>query len=132
MTKMELFTAVVNCEALSAEVRAKAQECIDSIKASNAKRATKPTKTQIENEAFYPSVLAVLNEETPTLSTAVATALEISTSKATGLLGNLFKEGKVSKVDVSVKGKGKQKGWLLVVNDTDLPADEQVFIGETH
>ena len=119
MTKMELFTAVVNCEAMPKEAREKAQECIDSIKKSNANRANKPTKAQVENEALYPTVLAVLNAETPTLSTAVATALGISTSKATGLLGNLFKENKVVKVDVAVKGKGKQKGWLLVTDETD-------------
>jgi len=119
MTKMELYTAVINCEAMSVEAKEKAKECIDSIKNSNAKRANKPTKAQIENEALYPSVLAMLNDETPLLSTAVASALGVSTSKATGLLGNLFKEGKVSKVDVAVKGKGKQKGWLLVVDETD-------------
>ena len=129
MTKMELFMEVVNCEAMSPNARAKAQECIESIKNSNAKRATKPTKAQVENLALYPSVLAILNETEPTLSTTVATTLGLSTSKVTGLLGNLFKEGKVEKVDVPVKGKGKQKGWLLVVKDN--PADE-IFIGENH
>ena len=129
MTKMELYNAVIACEGMSNEAKEKAQECIDSIKNSNANRAKKPTKAQLENVALYPSVLATLNETEPTLSTTVATTLGLSTSKVTGLLGNLFKEGKVTKIDVAVKGKGKQKGWLLVVNDN--PADE-IYIGDTH
>lgn len=129
MTKVELYTAVLNCEGMSAEAKTKAQECIDSIKNSNAKRTNKPTKAQIENLALYPSVLATLNETEPTLSTTIATTLGLSTSKVTGLLGNLYKEGKVDKIDVAVKGKGKQKGWLLVVADD--PADE-IYVGETH
>lgn len=116
MTKAELYTEVINCEALPLEVREKAQECLDSIKNSNANRKNKPTKAQIENEALYPSVLAILNTDEPILSTSIATTLGLSTSKVTGLLGNLFKEGKVTKVDVAVKGKGKQKGWLLVAD----------------
>lgn len=113
MTRKEFNLAVIALENCPPALREYALADNEKIDKRNATRASKPTKTQIENETLYPSVLAVLNSDEPTLSTAVATALEISTSKATGLLGNLFKEGKVVKVDVPVKGKGKQKGWLI-------------------
>ena len=113
MTRKEFNLAVIALENCPTALRDYALADNEKIDKRNATRASKPTKVQLENEALYPSVLAVLNSDEPTLSTAVATALEISTSKATGLLGNLFKEGKVVKVDVSVKGKGKQKGWLI-------------------
>lgn len=132
MTNREFFTAIANLETVPSELRQFALEGIEKLDARNASRQAKPTKAQIENASLYPSVLALLNENEPTLSTVVASALGVSTSKATGLLGNLYKDGKVDKVDVSVKGKGKQKGWLLIVSDTDLPADEQIFIGEVH
>lgn len=112
MTKREFYTAISN-GTITPEIVAKANELIEALDNSNAKRASKPSKAQVENAPLYDKVLELLNADEPTLSTSVASTLEISTSKATGLLGNLFKEGKVIKVDVAVKGKGKQKGWLL-------------------
>ena len=117
MTRKEFNLAVIALENCPSTLREYAIADNEKIDKRNAIRQAKPTKAQMENETLYPSVLAILNSETPTLSTSVANALEISTSKATGLLGNLFKEGRVVKVDVPVKGKGKQKGWLLVSAD---------------
>ena len=48
------------------------------------------------------------------LSTDVALELDVTTNKATGLLGTLYKEGKIDKVDVKVPKKGIQKGWFKV------------------
>lgn len=129
MTNREFYVAVMNLENAPAELVAFAKSGIEKLDSRNASRQAKPTKAQIENEALYPSVLALLNESEPTLSTVVASSLGISTSKATGLLGNLFKANKVAKVDVAVKGKGKQKGWLLVVDESTFSADEQIYIG---
>jgi uncharacterized membrane protein len=113
MTRKEFNLAVIALENCPSALREYAIADNEKIDKRNATRAAKPTKAQLENEALYPSVLAILNSDEPTLSTVVASTLNISTSKATGLLGNLFKEGKVVKVDVAVKGKGKQKGWLI-------------------
>lgn len=112
MTKREFYTIVAKTST-DTEIVAKANELISALDNANSKRASKPSKAQVENAPLYDKVLELLNADEPTLSTSVASALEVSTSKATGLLGNLFKEGKVVKVDVAVKGKGKQKGWLL-------------------
>lgn len=129
MTNREFFVAVMNLENAPSELVEFAKSGIKKLDSRNASRQAKPTKAQIENEALYPSVLALLNESEPTLSTVVASSLGISTSKATGLLGNLFKANKVAKVDVAVKGKGKQKGWLLVVDESTFSADEQIYNG---
>ena len=98
------------------EVRAYAESDNKKIADRNAKRAATPSKAQIANAPLVPLVLASLNAETPTLTTAVATSIGANTQKANGILGNLFNEGKVTKVSVPVKGKGKQVGWLLVAN----------------
>lgn len=129
MTNREFFVAVMNLENAPSELVEFAKSGIAKLDSRNATRQAKPTKAQIENEALYPSVLALLNESEPTLSTVVADSLGISTSKATGLLGNLFKANKVAKVDVAVKGKGKQKGWLLVIDESNFSADEQIYVG---
>lgn len=118
MTNRELYTAIIN-DTISAEVIAKAKEELAKLDKKNSDRSAKLTPAQIENEKLYPSVLALLNSETAVLSTDVATALGVSTSKATGLLGNLLKLGKVEKIDVKVPKKGSQKGWLLVKTDED-------------
>lgn len=112
MTKREFYTAIAN-GTVTPEIIAKANELIQALDNANSKRASKPSKVQVENAPLYDKILSILNADEPTLSTDVASALEISTSKATGLLGNLLKEKSVVKVDVAVKGKGKQKGWLL-------------------
>lgn len=129
MTNREFFVAVMSLENAPSEIVEFAKSGLEKLNARNASRQAKPTKAQIENEALYPSVLALLNESEPTLSTTVANALGVSTSKATGLLGNLFKVNKVAKVDVAVKGKGKQKGWLLVIDESTFSADEQIYNG---
>ena len=98
------------------EVKAYAESDNKKIADRNAKRASQPTKAQIANAPLVPLVLASLNAETPTLTTAVASSIGENTQKANGILGNLFNEGKVTKVSVPVKGKGKQVGWLLVAN----------------
>ncbi len=99
------------------EVIAYATDDNKKIADRNAKRATKPTKAQVANAPLIPLVLASLNSETPTLTTAVASAIGENSQKANGILGNLYKEHKVTKVVVPVKGKGKQTGWLLVSAD---------------
>lgn len=125
MTRKEYNLSVISIlngniatEELRNEVIAYAESDNKKIADRNAKRASQPTKAQIANAPLIPLVLASLNAETPTLTTAVATSIGENTQKANGILGNLYNEGKVTKVSVPVKGKGKQVGWLLVT-DTD-------------
>lgn len=114
MTNREFFVAISNLESVPTELRQFAVEGIAKLDKRNASRNAKPSKVQVENEPIVKAIVELLaDSETPILSTEIATALGISTSKATGLLGNLVKEGKVVKTDIKVKGKGVQKGWLL-------------------
>lgn len=112
MTNRELYTAIINGN-VTEDVVEKAKAELEKLDKKNSSRSTKLTPTQVENEKLYPSVLELLNTETAVLSTDIAKVLGVSTSKATGLLGNLLKLGKVVKVDVKVPKKGTQKGWLL-------------------
>lgn len=114
MTYREFYSAIASLEGASVELQQFANAAIAKLDKRNADRSTKPTKAQTENEPLYPQVLAMLSSTEPMLTTAVANAMGVNSQKANGLLGNLFKAGKVTKVDVSVKGKGKQRGWLLV------------------
>lgn len=114
MTTRDFLNLVINAN-LSDEATAKAKAMLESLDKRNKARAEKPTKAQVENAPLIEALVALLSDtDEPLLSTAIATALGVSTSKATGLLGNLFKEGKVEKLDIKVKGKGTQKGWVFV------------------
>ena len=53
-------------------------------------------------------------EKTPTVASAVAGELEISTQKASALCRQLVADGELNVTEVKVKGKGKQKGYSVV------------------
>lgn len=114
MTNREFFVAISNLETVPTEFRQFAVEAIAKLDKRNLARQTKPSKVQVENEPIIKAIVELLAEsDSPILSTEIANTLGITTSKATGLLGNLVKENKVVKTDIKVKGKGVQKGWSL-------------------
>ena len=108
MTQRDFYTAVVNAN-LSEEMTVFATEAIAKLDARNAKRAEKPSKTQIANEPIIKAITEVLTSE-PMLASKIAELCEISTQKASALVKKV--EG-VQSVDVKVKGKGTQKGYFL-------------------
>lgn len=110
MTNREFYTAVQN-GTLTEEVIAKATEELAKLDARNAKRSEKPSKTQIANEPIIKSIADLLTSE-PMLASEIASALNISTAKASALAKKV--EG-VSVTDVKVKGKGTQKGYFFEV-----------------
>lgn len=115
MTNREFFVAISTNESISSELRQFALDGIAKLDKRNATRNSKPTKVQVENEPLINAIVELLaDSDSPILSTEIATALGISTSKATGLLGNLLKDKRVAKTDIKVKGKGVQKGWSLI------------------
>ena len=128
MTNREFFTAVIYSD-VAQELKDFATEGIAKLDKKNASRSDKPTKAQIENAPLLAKILEVLSEETPMLSTDVALELGITTNKATGLLGTLYKEGKVDKVDVKVPKKGTQKGWFKIVDETTFDAEDVIYNG---
>ena len=108
MTQRDFYTAVVNAN-LNEEMTTFATEAIAKLDARNAKRAEKPSKTQIANEPIVKAIASVLTDE-PMLASKIAELCEISVQKASSLVKKV--EG-IQSVDVKVKGKGTQKGYFL-------------------
>lgn len=100
MTKMELLNAIVAGGVVSEEMEAKAKEWAETL----AKRSSKPTKAQMENEGFKAAILGYLEGAEGAVTAAkVAEDTGILKGKVVALLGQLAKAGEV----VAEKGKGK-------------------------
>ena len=108
MTQRDFYNAVINAN-INEEMSSFAIDAIAKLDERNAKRASKPSKTQIANEPIIKVISEVLTSE-PMLASKIAELCEISTQKASALVKKV--EG-VQSVDVKVKGKGTQKGYFL-------------------
>ena len=116
MTNREFFVAV-SSNAITADVIAHAEAQLAKMDASNAKNRGTESKTYKANIPLFAEVLALLAEK-PMLTAEVALEMSsedrpISTSKASGLLRTLEKEGKVTSAKVKVKGKGEQTLYTI-------------------
>lgn len=112
MTKREFLNAIV-AGTVNEEVITKAEELIAAMDAANAKRREKPSKKATENAPLIEKIVnEILGEEVLTAS-QIGEALGVSTQKASALCRTAVKEGKAAQVDVKVKGKGTQKGYIL-------------------
>ena len=121
MTNREFFVAISNCADLTADLRDHAQAQLDKMDASNAKSRGTESKTYKANIPLFAEVLTLLAEK-PMLTAEVANAMTseerpISTSKASGLLRTLEKEGKVTSAKVKVKGKGEQTLYTITPSE---------------
>ena len=108
MTQRDFYTAVMT-SVDNEELKAFAESAIAKLDERNAKRASKPSKTQIANEPIIKAIASVLTDE-PMLASKIAELCEISTPKASALVKKV--DG-VKVCDVKVKGKGTQKGYFL-------------------
>ncbi len=108
MTNREFYNAVI-ANKITEDVIAHASEALIKLDERNAKRASKPSAKQKENEPIIKAISEVLTSE-PMLASVIAEKCEISTQKASALVKKV--EG-VQSVDVKVKGKGTQKGYFL-------------------
>lgn len=107
MTQREFFEAVLNNNSNSAEVREMAQGCIDKLNARNLNR--KPTAKQKENEALKVAILEYLVDDGRAhTASEIGVEMEVSTSKASALLTQLAKEGKIDKAEKKVPKEGKK------------------------
>ena len=117
MTNREFFVSIASNANLTADLRDHAQAQLDKMDASNAKSRGTESKTYKANIPLFAEVLTLLAEK-PMLTAEVANAMTseerpISTSKASGLLRTLEKEGKVTSAKVKVKGKGEQTLYTI-------------------
>lgn len=116
MTQREFFAKVI-ATSTDAEIVAKAKELTENLDKKNAQRASKPSKTQIENEPIKASILEFLAGGKVQTAPEIATAVGISTQKASALAKQLVEAGKVVQSEIKVPKKGKMKAYSLATEE---------------
>lgn len=114
-TKREIMNAIA-AGTMNEEIMEWAKAQIEKMDAANEARRSKMSAKAKENEPIKKEIMAVLTEE-PQTATVIGAAVKISTQKASALLRQLTEAGKVQKVEVKIKGKGTQKGYLVVAEE---------------
>jgi len=112
MTSREFFNAVVSAD-ISEEITTYAKEQIEKLDIRNAKRSSKLSKAQQENENIKDSILVTL-EDKAMFAAEIAKALDISTNKAAALCKQLADSGKIKVTEVKVPKRGKCKQYSVV------------------
>lgn len=112
MTKREFYTAIMNGE-IDEQVKLFASEELEKMDAANEKRRNTLSKKAQENLPLLQQITDEILTDEPKTATDVAVVLEVSVQKASGLLRRLVEDGKAVKVDVKIKSKGTQKGYIL-------------------
>lgn len=123
MTIREFMTAVIAMENVSDEIKDFAKNEIAKLDARNAKRAEKPSKTALANEPIKAELFNLLKEWGGIhTSSAIVERLEgkYSVQKVSSLLRQLRSEDKLSAVEVKVKGKGKQIGYTIAEEESEV------------
>ena len=110
-TRREMLNVVANGE-MNDEVMAWAKNEIAKLDHANELRRNKLSKKAQENLPIIAKIEGVLTSE-PQTATVIGQKVKISTQKASALLRKMVAEGKCEKVEVKVKGKGTQKGYLV-------------------
>ena len=92
--------------------------------AKNDKRKNTKSKEQIANDAVKEQIVAYLANGSA-VAASVATALSITTQKASALCRQLVDDGKVSVKDIKVKNKGTVKEYSLVAVEAEASTEEE-------
>jgi hypothetical protein len=112
MTNREFLNAVINGTVGENEI-AFANAEIAKLDARNDKRRNTLSKEQEANLAIKDKILEALAEK-PLVASAIATAVGISTQKASALCLQLVNDHLLVVRDIKVKGKGSVKEYALV------------------
>lgn len=112
MTNREFLEAVLNGN-LDEDIMAFAKNELDKLNAKNEKRRNTPTKAQLENAPIKEAIIDYVTEHSNAVASEIATALNISTAKASALCGQLVTSEIFVAGDVKIKGKGIVKGYSL-------------------
>ena len=123
MTKREFLNAIATGE-MTEEVIAFANEEIEKMDAANAKRREKNAEKSAKNMEAVKAVAAVLTEEAKTASMLVEELEDVikredgktlNVQYMSSIARKAVEAGMAAQVDVKVKGKGVQKGYVAVV-----------------
>ena len=123
MTEREFLTNIIN-GTITDKVKEYATNGIAKLDAKNDKRKNTKSKEQIANDGIKEQIVAYLANGSA-VAASVATALSITTQKASALCRQLVDEGKVSVKDIKVKNKGAVKEYSLVAVETEASAEEE-------
>ncbi len=110
MNAREFFTAISTNETLSNELKDYAVESLAKLDARNEKRRTTPSKAQVANEPIKEAIVGLFHGNSMTAS-EVASAINISTQKASALLRQLVDNGTLAVAEVKVPKKGTVKSY---------------------
>ncbi len=116
MTYREFLNAVTE-GTINDELIAFAQDEISKLDHTNevrrAKMAEKSAAKQAEKEPLRQAIFAVITDEPKTATMLIEEAgVELKPQSIPSLLKALVEAGEVNKVDVKVKGKGTQRGYV--------------------
>ena len=125
MKDREYLNAILAIEGISEALTNETNARLAKLDEKNEKRKNTQTKAQKENEGVKTAILANLADGNgKAVASALATALGISTQKASALCKLLVDEGKLTVAEIKVKGGGKVKEYTLVeVEGADEEAD---------
>ena len=110
MTIREFLENVVKAE-LSAEMTMFAQERIAKLDEKNEKKKSANSAKKIENANIKTEILEKMELGQNYRASEIGEIFSFSTQKASALLVQLEKEGKVTATEVRIKGKGKVKAY---------------------
>ena len=118
MTMRKYHEAVAAIPNAPADVVAKAKAELAKMDAANANRKSKPSKTALANEPIKAAIVELLTTNGAMVASAIGTALttpelEVTTSKASALCGQLVKAEVLAVEDIKVKGKGTVKQYSI-------------------
>ena len=124
MTEREFLNKVLATEGITEEMKSYATEGIAKLDARNDKRKNTQTKAQKENAETMKSIVATLTEKGKMVASEIATALGISTQKASALCKLLVNDGTLTVGEVKVKNKGAVKQYSLATTTAEEPSAE--------
>ena len=96
---------------------------IAKLDAKNDKRKNTKSKEQVANDGIMNSIVEYIKTNGSQVASALASALGISTQKASALCKILVDGGELTVADKKVKGKGSVKEYSLAPTD-EVDTDE--------
>ena len=119
MTEREFLTKVLAIEGLAEDLATYANDGIAKLDARNDKRKNTQTKAQKENEGTMVLILDTITTNGAMVASEIASAVGISTQKASALCKLLVDGGKLAVADVKVKNKGTVKQYSLATAEEE-------------
>ena len=112
ITSRDILTLIANGTSNDTTI-AWAKGMLVKMDEKNAKRKNTKSKEQIANDGIMNSIVAYIKANGAKVASELATALGISTQKASALCKSLVDGGELTVADKKVKGKGTVKEYSL-------------------